>query len=137
MKAVLVNGKAAEFKIDETSQDVIVTVIQPMKKKIEIEIKYAAGIEIEVPIRETELGQRTTALKFLGVERNQSILNLLVEGLSGQHYKIKVRSSFPNLKISGAKLVSTSGEWRELEIAIEDIQPNLYVKKTVTLSVGQ
>ncbi len=136
VQSVTVDGKPAVFKIEETSQDIIVAVTAQMTKRIEIEIKYTTGIEIEVPITESELGQRTMGLKFLGVERSKDGLNFEVEGLSGRNYKVKVRSSFRNLNINGAKWVSTSGEWRELEVDFENAKPNTYFKKTVTLSAN-
>jgi glycogen debranching enzyme len=136
VQTVTVDGKPVEYKIEETSQDLIVAVTARLMKRVEIEIKYASGIEIDVPIVETTPGQRTTGLKFLGLERNKEGVNILVEGLSGHHYKVKVRSSFRNLRIDGAKLITTTGEWRELEIDFDQVRPNLYVKKTVRLNVN-
>ncbi len=133
VQSVTVDGKPVSFKLEESSQDVVVVVTTQIAKRLEIDIKYASGIEVDVPMDGAELGGRTVGLKFLGLERNPDGLNLFIEGVSGRKYKLKVRSSFRNLKIDGAKLISTSGEWRELEMAFDAAKPEVYVKKTVTV----
>jgi glycogen debranching enzyme len=137
IQSVTVDGKPVPFKLEENSQGLVVAVTTRMMKRVEITIKYATGIEVDVPAPPTEIGHRTTGLKFLSLERTQTGANLQVEGLSGGIYKIGVRSSAGNLKIDGAKLISTTGEWRELEIGFEGGNANAYVKKVVSLSLNQ
>ncbi len=133
--AVTVDGKPSPFKIEETSQDTTVVVNARLSKRLEIEIKYAAGIEIDVPLAAIEIGQRTTGLKFLGVERGNNNLNLVVEGVGGRSYRLKILSAARDVKIVGAKLVSTSGQWRELEISFTESEVGVYGKKRINIAL--
>jgi hypothetical protein len=105
-----------------------------MNKRLEIEIKYAPGLEFDVPLEAIEIGQRTTGLKFLGVERGKDHLTLLVEGVGGRGYKLRVLSAAREVKIDGARLVSTSGQWRELEVAFTDAEAGVYSKKRINIA---
>jgi hypothetical protein len=134
IQAVTVEGKPAPFKVEETSQDTSVVVHARINKRLEIEIKYTAGIEIDVPLEAIEIGQRTTGLKFLGVERGTDHLHLLVEGAGGRSYKLRVLSAH-DLKIGGARLVSTSGQWRELEVSFTEAPAGHYGKKRIQIAI--
>jgi glycogen debranching enzyme len=136
VQAVTIDGKPAPFKIEETSQDLRVAVSGRLNRKLEIEIKYLAGIEIDVPIEVVGTGGRTTGLKVLGVERGIDNLNLFVEGVSGRKYKIRVLSAARELKISGAKLIATTGQWRELEVSFADADTIAYSKKMINLGLS-
>jgi hypothetical protein len=106
-----------------------------MNRRLEIEIKYAAGLEIDVPLEAIEIGQRTTGLKFLGVERGKDHLNFVVEGAGGRSYRVKVLSAARAVKIIGARLVSTSGPWRELEVSFTESEAGVYGKKRINIAL--
>jgi glycogen debranching enzyme len=135
IQAVSVEGKPAPFKMEESSQDDSVVVNARMNRRLEIEIKYAAGLEIEVPLEALEIGQRTTGLKFLGVERGKDHLNFVVEGVGGRSYRLKVLSAAREVKIIGARLVSTSGQWRELEVSFSESEAGVYGKKRIHVAL--
>jgi hypothetical protein len=136
VQAVTVDGKPAPFTIAETSQDLSVVVNARMNRKIEIEIKFLAGIEIDVPVAAIESGERTSGLKVLGIERGKDNSNLVVEGVGGRRYRIRVMSAARDVKISGAKLISTIGQWRELEISFDGLDAGVYSKKVINLSLS-
>ena len=134
IQAVTVDGKPSPFMMEETSQDTSVVVNARMNRRLEIEIKYAPGLEIDVPLEAVEIGQRTTGLKFLGVERGRDHLYLLVEGVGGRSYKLRVLSAAREVKIDGARLVSTSGQWRELGVSFTESEAGIYAKKKIQLA---
>lgn len=135
IQTVTIDGKPAQFKITESSQDISVTVSAKMNQRLEIEIKYLAGIEIDLPLAEIEIGQRTSALKVLGVERDKENLNVIVEGIGGRNYQMRVLSSARELKISDAKIISTTAQWRLLEISFADAEPDVYSKKSIKIAM--
>jgi hypothetical protein len=135
VQSVTIDGKAVAFKLEESSQDISVVVNAQMNKRLEIEIKYVAGIELDIPLANLEIGQRTTALKFLGIERGKDNLNLMVEGVGGKSYTFRVLSAARDLKINGAKLLSTSGQWRELEVSFKDSEVGVYSKKKISIAI--
>lgn len=133
IQAVTVDGRSAPFKVEESSQDLSVSLNARMTRRLEIEIKYAPGIELDIPVEEAEIGARTAGLKVLGVERSTGSVNLMVEGAGGRKYKIRVLSAARELKVSGANLGSIKGQWRDIEISFADSPPGEYSRKTISL----
>jgi hypothetical protein len=135
IQSVTVDGRPAPFKLEESSQAIRLAVNVRLQKRLEIEIKYAAGIEIDLPLAEIEIGQRTSGLKFLGVERGRENLALLLEGVNGRSYRFRIQSAARELKIDGAKLLSTAGQWRELEVSFPNSEAGSYGKMRITLAL--
>lgn len=136
VSSATIDGKPAAFAIEESSQDMHVVVNTRIYKKAEIEIRFAAGIEIDVPVPENEIGQRTSALKFLGSEKGADQLKLEIEGVAGRSYGLRVRSGLGNLIVGdGAKLVGESGGWKEIEVSFPDSAAGSYVRKTIAIGI--
>ncbi|MEW6131517.1 MAG: hypothetical protein AB1757_31100 [Acidobacteriota bacterium] len=136
IQAVLIDGKSVPFKLQETSQDLSVLVNPQITRRLDIEIKYVQGIDIDFTGDEITLGARAQGLKVLSMQGDKNSLNLLVEGVVGKTYQFKLFSSLRNLQVSGGRLVPTSGGWRMLEIAFEPGTTNTYQKKTVQITVA-
>ena len=130
-----IDGKPAAFKIEESSQDTHARVTTPIKRKITVEIKFRTGIEVDLAVQETEIGQRTSALKFLGVEKRADQLKLAIEGAAGRGYRLRVRSALGNLKVDGAKLVGDSGDWEKIEATFPDSATQGYIRKIIDISI--
>ena len=135
VQSATINGKPAPFRIAETSQDLHVALDARITSRVEVEIRFSTGIEIDLPVQETEIGQRTTALKFLGVEKVADQLKVEVEGLRGHSYRMRVRSALGELKVDGAKLVGDSGEWQEIEVSFPDSATEPYMRKTIEIGI--
>lgn len=130
-----IDGKPATFKIEESSQDLHVAINARINRKVEIEIRFSSGIEIDLPVQEVEIGQRTSALKFLGVEKGADQLKLAIEGAAGRSYRMRVRSGLGELKVDGAKLVGDSGGWKEIAVSFPDSATEAYIKKTIDIGI--
>ena len=130
-----IDGKPATFKIEESSQDTHAGVMTPVRRKVEIEIKFSTGIEIDLPVQETEIGHNTAALKFLGVEKVAGRLKLVIEGAAGRSYRLRVRSALGELEFDGARLVGDSGGWKEFEASFPDSEREPYIRKTIEVGV--
>ena len=133
VSAATIDGRPANFSVEESSQDVHARVIARMTRKLEIDIRYATGIEIDVPVSPPATGERTSGLKFLGVERGNNLLKMVVEGVSGHSYRIGLRSSLADLKIDGAPLRS-SGSWNEAVVTFPGATTEAYTRRTITIS---
>ena len=134
VQAATIDGKPASFTVEETSQDLHARVLARMTRKLEIDIRYASGIEIDVPVPVTVAGERTSGLKFLGVERGNNLLKLMVEGISGHSYRVGLRSSLSDLKIDGTTLAVGSGSWNEAVVSFPRATSDGYARKTITIS---
>lgn len=136
VSSATIDGKPATFTSEESSQDTHVVVNTRIHKKAEIEIRFATGIEVDVPVPESEIGQRTTALKFLGVEKGADQLQLEIEGAAGRSYRLRVRTALGNLVIGeGAKLVGESGGWQQIEVSFPDSASGSYIRKRITIGI--
>ncbi|HSE37589.1 MAG TPA: hypothetical protein VLG74_09825 [Blastocatellia bacterium] len=136
VSSATIDGKPATLRIEESSQDSHPVVNARLNKKAEIEIRFATGIEIDVPMPETQIGQRTSALKFLGIEKGADHLKLGIEGAAGRNYRLRVRSALGNLTVDeGAKLMGESGGWNEIEVSFPDSAAELYVRKTIAIGI--
>jgi glycogen debranching enzyme len=135
VQSVKIDGKPAAFTIEESSQDSHVSIDARINRKVEIEIRYSTGIEIDLPVQEVEIGQRTSALKFLGVEKGAERLKLAIEGAAGLSYRMRVRSALGEVKVDGARLVGDSGEWKEIEVSFPDSATEAYINKTIEIGI--
>jgi glycogen debranching enzyme len=131
--SVLVDGKPAPFKIEESSQDLHVLINTRIRKKAEVEIRFATGIEIDVPLESVEIGQRASGLKFLGVERTGSKLQLSIEGRAGRSYRLRARTGLGELIFSGARNVGEFGSWKEIEVQFPDAPGKGYVTRSLAI----
>jgi hypothetical protein len=135
IQSVTVDGKPSPFKVQESSQDLHLDVTARLARRLEIEVKFLAGIEIDVPPPETATGERTSGLKVLGVEQGANQLNLVVEGMTGRSYKFGVRSAW-DLKVNGAALLGSSARWKQYVVSFEGNGTGSYVRKTVQIALG-
>jgi len=134
IQSATIDGKAASFSVEESSQDLHVLMTARMTRRLEIEIRFSSGIEIDVPVEEIAPGERPSGLKFLGVERGTDQLKVTVEGLSGRSYAIRVRSGFASLMVDSTKLEAGSGAWNEVVVAFPEAANQGYVRKAFTIS---
>jgi hypothetical protein len=134
VQAATIDGKPASFTLEESSQDLHARVLARMTRKLEIEIRYALGIEIDIPVPVTAAGERSSGLKFLGVERASNLLKLIVEGVSGHSYRIGLRSSLSDLKIDGSTLGGAADSWKEAVVTFPGAPRDGYAKRTIVIS---
>jgi glycogen debranching enzyme len=134
VQAATIDGKPASFTVQESSQDLHARITARITRKLEIEIRFAVGIEIDVPVAEIAAGERTTGLKFLGVERGNDQLKVTVEGIAGRSYRIGLRSSLSDLKMDGTTLRAGSGSWTEAVVSFPEATTEGYARKTITIS---
>lgn len=135
VQSATIDGKPVTFKIEESSQDLHLALNVRINRKVEIEIKFSTGIELDLPLQESEIGQRTSALKFLGVEKGSDQLKLAIEGAAGRSYRVRVRSALGDLKIDGAKFVGDSDGWKEIEVSFPDSATEAYIRKTIDIGI--
>ena len=135
VQSVMIDGRPAAFKLEDSSQDSHVAINARINRKVEIEVKFSVGIELDLPVPEPETGQRTSALKFLGVEKGVDRLKLELEGAAGRTYRMRIRSGLWDLKVDGAKVVGDSGGWKEIEAAFPDPSSEAYIKKTIDIAI--
>jgi glycogen debranching enzyme len=136
VQSVRIDGKPGAFTIEESSQDLHVAINARFNGKVEIEIRFLAGIEIDLPVQEIEIGQRTAALKFLGIEKGSDQLKLAVEGAAGRSYRMRVRSGRGELRVDGAKNVGDLGGWKEIEMTFPDSATEAYLRKTIQIAIN-
>ena len=129
-----IDGKPAAFTVEESSQDLHVRITARVTRKVEIDIGFSLGIEIDVPVGKIAPGERTSGLKFLGVERGNDQLKVTAEGVSGHSYRVGVRSSLADLRVDGMKLDVEPDAWKELLISFPGEIGGGYVRKTFTFS---
>ena len=134
IQSATIDGKPASFTVEESSQDLHARLPARMTRKLEIEIRFSLGIEIDVAVGEIAVGERTSGLKFLGVDRGSDQLKVTVEGAIGHSYRIGVRSSLADLKIDGTKLDMRSDAWKEVAVSFPSATNDGYEKKTFTIS---
>ena len=133
IRSVAVNGRPAQFKAETSGQDIHATLKTALSKRTEIEIKFSAGVEVDVPVPDVKTGARTEGMKVLGLEQISDGVKLTVEGLVGRKYRLRARSGSLALKAEGARAISSTGPWKEFEIDFEGLAPGTYVKKTIQL----
>jgi hypothetical protein len=137
IQSATIDGSPASFTVEESSQDMHARVSARVTRKLEIELQFAFGIEIDVPVEDVTPGDRTSGLKFLGIERGSEHLKLTVEGAVGRMYKISVRSALADLKVDGGTLDTGSGAWKDVAFSIPGDQLGGYAKKTLTISFSR
>lgn len=134
IQSATIDGRPARFTIEESSQDLHVALNARMTRKLEIEIKFSLGIEIEVPVEEIAAGDRTSGLKILGVERGNDRLKLTVEGAAGRTYRVGVRSTLADLMVDGTKLDAGPAGWRSFMVSFPAATIERYIRKSITFT---
>ena len=134
IQSATIDGKPARFTVEESSQDLHAVVTGRMSRKLEIEIRFSLGVEIDLPAEEVEPGARTSGLKFLGVERGNNDLRMTIEGAAGRSYRVGVRSALADLRVDGTKVDAGPAGWNSFIVSFPAATTGGYIRKTITIS---
>jgi len=102
-----------------------------------VEIEYLPGTELIIDRKASRTGDSARFLKVLGTQIDGDLLNIEVEGRSGEDYNLRIRSHRMILKAINAKLEPLgTGEVR-LAFKILGSGGNRYLRQTIRLQLGQ
>jgi hypothetical protein len=124
-----VNGQAVPFQQEESSQTVQPVVVSKLGSSLKIEIDFEPTVEFLPPSNETKTGDSNKGLKIISTSLRGTTLNVVVEGLSGEQYKLGMvhadkLASVEGCNISGSSLIidfpaGTVGQFVRREIALK------------------
>ena len=115
-KAVKVNGKEKDFKVEEVSGEVRCLFNLEIKGKTLVEITTEKSILLYLPPYFPQIGDRTSALKIVRTQYKDNQLKILVEGLGGKEYTLSLIT--PRSLVSIKEASVEDGEKLEKKIKI-------------------
>jgi mannosylglycerate hydrolase MGH1-like protein len=148
VKSVLLDGKAAKYSVKEFGSFVrveVALVTVRSSQKLTLVVNYDGGIAIVPPSPHPQPGERTSSLKILDVQSNQSspspsqhsgcLLRLTVAGLAGRTYPLQLITTLPNLHAGSLQLEKTQTGYT-LQIPFESSNSNSssYLSREICLS---
>lgn len=103
--SVKVDGKPAEFTVEKNNQIVLMeTEFDLSQEHTVIELEFTPSVEILPVIPVSKVGDRNHGLKVVHVSEQSQQLTILVEGLPGNDYSLRLLNSENILSVEGAEL---------------------------------
>jgi len=147
VKSVRLNGQPVKFSVREFGSFVrvqIAPVTLRASQQLTLAVDYDGGIGIVPPTPHPQPGERTSSLKILAVQSNQSnspasqnstcLVQLTLAGLAGRTYPLQLITTLPNLHAAGLNLDKTETGYT-LQIPFEGSNSgNNYVSRQVCLA---
>jgi hypothetical protein len=151
MKSVLLDGKPAKFSVKQSGSFLrveVAPVTLRSSQKLTLVVNYDGGISIVPPAPHPQPGERTSSLKILAVQSNQSnpsasqssgcLVRLTVAGLAGRTYPLPLITTLPNLHAGSLRLEKTQTGYI-LQIPFESSNPSnsnssSYVSREICLA---
>jgi glycogen debranching enzyme len=133
VRSVTVNSRAAKFEVKRVGdiQQAIVT-IDGGAASSEIIYTYDEGTEIYVEPEALRPGASNQGLRVLRSRADANALHLVLEGLGGRSYEVRVRGSRRPGQASGVKIIESLNRDTRLLISFEGAS-GAYVRRELTL----
>jgi len=104
--------------------------LQPGKRS-EVIVSFTGGIEFDVPFAKPAIGDRTSSLKIIDVLKGDDrTLRIIVEGLSGESYVIRVRGRVRS--VTGGSIKAVQNRYTLIETSFESDEPG-YLRRTISI----
>jgi hypothetical protein len=136
IESVSVDGRPAKLAL-ERQGDVQRprVVVEAAGARAEIVVRYRSGTDAYLPPVPLEAGARSTGVRVLRSRAEADGLRLLLEGLGGRSYPVRVRSS---RRVSGASGVEVRADGPRDFVADVRFEgsPEAYVRREVVLPLG-
>jgi glycogen debranching enzyme len=130
---VLVNGRAAQFRIvrlgDVQRADVTVEAATEMTQ---VDYFYDEGTEVYIEPQALVPGASSQGLRILRSRADQNALRLMLEGLGGRAYQLRVRTPRRLGEASGVRKVEASERDVQLLVSFEGPEGS-YVRRDLTI----
>jgi hypothetical protein len=135
VKSVLLDGKPAKYSVREFGGFLrveVAPVTLGSSQQLTLVVNYDGGIGLVPPAPQPQPGERTSSLKILDVQSNQSnppssqnskcLVRLTVAGLAGRTYPLQLVTTLPNLHAGSLRLEKTQSGYI-LQIPFESSNP--------------
>jgi len=130
---VTVNGRAAKFETQRTGDVQRVEVNVDSEPPIaEVVFTYDEGTEVYFEPESLKPGQSNQGIRLLRARADANALRLVIEGLGGRSYTLRVRSPRRLGEASGVK-VSSGGDTNQQLLITFDGPPGAYVRREVVI----
>jgi hypothetical protein len=136
---VTVDGKPVRFSPAYYGANTVCQFETMLKRRAIIEISYKDGIEIDAPLPQTQIGDRTSSLKVLDVTTPApNRMTVKLEGLAGRNYQLRLRGGMSVLSVQGGTLKGENNGWKLIEIAFpESDNKESYQSRNLELSLKE
>jgi len=136
VRSVTVGGRAARFELQRVgdAQRAVVT-IDGGAATNEIVYTYEEGTEVYAGTEQLRAGATSQGLRVLRSRADKDALHLVIEGLGGRSYEVRVRGRRMLGEVSGAKIIeSLDGETRLL-VNFEGLS-DAYVRRELAIPLS-
>jgi hypothetical protein len=130
VRSARLNGKPLDFKINSSGQVIRPMVRFSLRGQDVVEIDFDPTVEILPPTIESRVGDGDMGLKVVRLRRAGKDLQLTVEGLAGESYKLDLTNSNQVEKVTGAELAGN-----RLLIQMPQGKPREFLRKDVVLNL--
>jgi glycogen debranching enzyme len=94
VRSVKADGRAVEFGVDHVGDVQRVSALTTFRRATEIRIAYDEGSDVYVPFEPPAPGERSTGLRVLRSTAGDHVLRLLLEGVGGRTYTLRLKTPF-------------------------------------------
>ncbi len=137
IRSVSMNGRTARFDVTREGdvQRVTTTLEGPWHEaRAELDLEYDEGSEAYVPAASLEAGARSEGLRLLRSRAEGGELRLVLEGLAGRSYHLRVRSAGALRAPAGVTVRAAGPDTWELQVAFDGPAKG-YVRRALVLAV--
>jgi hypothetical protein len=126
--AVKLNGKVTSPDVFTSEMDVHPEINFELLNDAVVEIIWKPSVEIIPPTIQTDLGATNRSIKFISCKFDDGSLYLILEGIGGETYKIKLLNYERIKSVDGGKL-----EGNILSVSFPDVGGGKFIRKSVII----
>ena len=137
IERVLINQTDSNFGVINTQYDTHCEIQCQIKNILTIEFFFKAGIELDLPVPQLQIGSRSKGLRLLDYELNGNLFSILFEGYRAVEYQAQIRSGASLLMCEGGKLKQIDDHLWELRISFKNKAKHNHTRKRVTIHLAR
>ena len=115
--SVLQDGKPVPFQVENSESDVHAASTVTVSQKTKLEVRYSPGVAIKVEWQPLLEGDTSRNLRVLRTAYHAGHLQMTVEGLPGQDYRVQLFTPWKVHPMQGAHLINEAGDVKTLALA--------------------
>lgn len=138
--SILQDGKPVKFEVQKFDSDIHAAATVTVTGKSTLEIRYTPGVAVKVDWEPILEGDSSRNLRVLNTSYRDGQLQMTVEGLPGQAYRVRLFTPWKVHAVEGARVAETASREKTLELISPSGTPGStdksgYIRWTVHVSL--
>ncbi|MCA1621348.1 MAG: amylo-alpha-1,6-glucosidase [Acidobacteria bacterium] len=136
VRTVRVDGRSVAFSVERVGDVQTAEFAVEVRRPVEVRVTYEEGSDVYVPFGPPAPGARSESLRVLRSTAESGALRLLLEGLGGRTYTLRLKTPHSAGDGDGFEATRVGADEYRIEVAFDPAAPG-YARREVVVPLGR